>query len=464
MSEVPPPAGIRHGNWMVDIAADRPNDHCRYVNQRHTWVLPRRLRLEQAFILERDGHLPDDYRERFIRPTRDGLMAVAMRHEFTSSAITLPEDLDALRLGITNDREWLPFKRAREKSPIARDRFAYCMPSDKGRYILGVLQLFPSLPNAFSVLKHKFWRGLLHHFGAQPVQRNLGLRADLIKVLRKRLKQPTGPLRFESEEQVDLLSRLALHFGRMVPNAPRIVDRAWLEGEWTKLVDSYLKAHPKPASPDDDARIRHVSNLERSIQYLCGNEVLFQGHEWSCQSCHNRNWVGIDALARSLECEVCRHTQPAPVSGDWHFRPNPFLLNAYREHGVEAVLFALWQLSERARRSFYFAPSLSLWLAYPKGGPTDPDVEIDAVAVVDGKTYLVEGTTSAALDKDEIDQLVLAAGRIRPDVVLVACMDEVTDAFTRAVDRLKGALPSGIEIELLAFNSRMLDDTPYLPA
>jgi len=41
-------------------------------------------------------------------------------------------------------------------------------------------------------------------------------------------------------------------------------------------------------------------------------------------------------------------------------------------------------------------------------------------------------------------------------------MDKVSDTFARATDRLKAALPSGVELELLAFDPKLLDDSPFL--
>jgi hypothetical protein len=103
--------------------------------------------------------------------------------------------------------------------------------------------------------------------------------------------------------------------------------------------------------------------------------------EWRCPRCFNQNWVIIDDLSRTLTCEVCRHKEAAPASNDWHFRANGFLIEAYRDHGVEAVIYGLFQLWERSQNSFYFVPSLNLWGDYPeKEGARR--IEIDALAVV----------------------------------------------------------------------------------
>jgi len=129
---------------------------------------------------------------------------------------------------------------------------------------------------------------------------------------------------------------------------------------------------------------------------------------------------------------------------------------------VEAVIFALWQLSERARSSFYFAPSMKLWEDYPEM-PDVTTIEIDALMVVDGWLYLCEAKSSAALDEDEIEKLVSAATHIRPDVLLIACMEENTTGLNRAMQTLKQRLPKGIETEVLAFQGSALEDDPILP-
>ena len=68
-----------------------------------------------------------------------------------------------------------------------------------------------------------------------------------------------------------------------------------------------------------------------------------------------------------------------------------------------------------------------------------------------------------ALDGDEIEKLVSAATRIRPDVVLIACMEENAAGLNRAMQTLKQRLPKEIETELLAFQASALEDDPILP-
>jgi len=217
-------------------------------------------------------------------------------------------------------------------------------------------------------------------------------------------------------------------------------------------VDSSRRRRRRMARADDRSPLSG-----RITANLCQHELLFQGREWQCHTCYNRNWV---ALGRSMTCEVCGRVELAPVSGDWHFRANPFVLEAYSEHNTEVPVWALWILYERARNSFYCAPSLKLWLGRRNEGNRDCDVEIDAVAVVDGKVYVLEATASAGLSNDEIDQLAIAAERIRPDTMLIACMADTDVAAAILKERLRTKLPPEVDIEVQRFRPELLERDP----
>jgi hypothetical protein len=231
MREAPPPAGLREGSWMVDLAIDRLNDHCRFANERHTWVLPRRLRLEKAFKVEWQDERPQSYGERVSRVSRQGCLALPKSHEHRSLTITIPDDIEAFRTGLCIDSEWVPFERGKE-SPRGGQRYACAEPSDKGRYLLAVLEHFETLPDAFDVLMNRYWRDVLISLGAVPVEKNTGLRDELIRTLRKRLGRPKGDLTFSSEVELDRLARESIRFGRMTGKSDRFVDYGTLYERW----------------------------------------------------------------------------------------------------------------------------------------------------------------------------------------------------------------------------------------
>ena len=173
--------------------------------------------------------------------------------------------------------------------------------------------------------------------------------------------------------------------------------------------------------------------------------------------------VSIDAITRTLACDICRNERSAPVSGDWAFRLNDFVLEAYRDHGVEPVVWSLWRLSERSRTSFYFAPSMSLWDDYPER-VDGPSAEIDALAVVDGALYLIEAKASARLSANQMKDLQDVCERVRPDVLLIALMEAKPAAgLDRRLDDLKEQLLPLTKLEVLRFDPTILEDGSMLP-
>jgi hypothetical protein len=315
MREAPPPAGLREGHWMVELAIDRLNDHCRFSNARHIWVLPRRLRLEKAFKIEWQDERPQSYGSRVARVSRQGYLALPKSHEHRSLTITIPNDIEAFRTGLCIDTEWSPFERGKD-SPRGGRRYAYAEPSDKGRYLLAVLEHFETLPDAFDVLMNGYWRDVLIDLGAVPVEKNIGLRNELIKTLRRRLGRPKGDLAFSTATELDRLARESIRFGRMAGKSDRFVDYGTLHKRWKALLDADLEADTH-LTEEHKAHYRNSSYLDRSIQHLCQRQILFQGREWQCRSCFNRNWTTVDVMLGTLECQICRqpHQRQCPATG-----------------------------------------------------------------------------------------------------------------------------------------------------
>jgi hypothetical protein len=239
MREALPPVGLREGNWMVDLAIDRLNDHCPVANFRHAWVLPRRLRLDMSFKVQWSDESPQTYGARVIRVSRLGLLSLPKSHDQRSVSIAIPDDIDAFRSAPCARHEWLPFDRRRSGGPEGRERYAYAEPSDKGRYLLAVLEHFDSLPHAFEVLMHSFWRDVLIDLGAVPVEKNPALKSELIPTLRKRLLHRTGDLIPSNAEDFDRLAREAIRFGRKAGRETRLVSYKKLHAKDTRHIKRF---------------------------------------------------------------------------------------------------------------------------------------------------------------------------------------------------------------------------------
>jgi hypothetical protein len=307
-----------------------------------------------------------------------------------------------------------------------------------------------------------YWREELLRLGAVPAEKNVSLRDQLLTKLRSRLKQTTGPLTFSTPEEEETLAREAIQAGHQVQREERYVSYKSLMERWSTIVDEFSEQYPSTDS-DADAFYRDARRLDNFIKFLCQREILYQGLEWRCRHCSNRNWITIDSIGRTLECEVCRRQEPAPVSGDWHFRANPFLIEAYRAHGVEAVIYGLFQLWKRAENSFYFAPSMVLWDDYPEKPDARP-IEVDALAVVDGALYLCEAKNSGGLSPNDKTKLIKAVERIRPNVLLLVSMDDDTKKMVLDGKNLQTQVDADVHVEVMGFMPEKLRRDPILPS
>ena len=118
-----------------------------------------------------------------------------------------------------------------------------------------------------------------------------------------------------------------------------------------------------------------------------------------------------------MRCEICRTERSAPVSS-LDFRLSPFVLHAFGSGSAQGpVIWCLNQLHCRAQRSFVFAPTLEI-IRYDND---DDKTDIDILASVDGRVYVVEVKTSfAGIDTDVVAELKRLGKELRPDVLLVA--------------------------------------------
>jgi hypothetical protein len=159
-------------------------------------------------------------------------------------------------------------------------------------------------------------------------------------------------------------------------------------------------------------------------------------------------------------CAVCRTPTELPVSIDWVFRPNEFLIESLRDHSVLSLVWVLNTLVNRSRSSLYYAGPTKFAFD-PEGRKTD--AEADLIVVTDGIAILCEVKASwSHLRGNDVDKLVSLALRLRPDRALLAVMAE-GDPMAAKLAEAKAALnAAGIEFEVMRFDPANADHDPYL--
>ena len=448
----PLPFVARQGVWAQDLEIERSNDYSRYSNVRHRWRLPRRLRATDAF--SKGYQLAGNGPICMLRVNYERSLTLFTAIEGELPELTQPSDENLFEFALCSPQSPWPFLHGRDRHavPVAIGIRA----SDKGQYLKALLNRSGGLNRAEEIFLGKFWKDQFDRVGGSPASTEQRIET-VTRTLKKRIKKNT----IETEADWDRLAKLVLAEARAVRLSQRYLRYDYLEKEFETYRNAYWEQH-QPGAPREEWDDHERQSLPASVQYLCQQQILHQGHEWRCRNCANNNWVSIDNLSHTMECDVCGASQPAPVAQSWRFKLDNFILEGLREHGLLACLWCLARLSQRAKASFYFSESQQLFYSAENFEGQKSDAEIDLLCVVDGTTYLCEAKSSnGGID---VDKFVDIAKRIRPDVAMLAIMEQTSPALNAVFTSVAHALAdTGIKPELLSLQDNDIDDSPSLP-
>lgn len=433
------------GVWAVDLIIERSEDHSRFAYRRHVWKLPRRLRMEM--IVGFENYLSDEV---LVlppppRPTENGELTIWDRADWSRPILTLPNDYHTFARAIAMLAPCSPQAQKAHESGSSDARFGWVSVSDKGRDLLGVFQLFGSLPEALDFLTNTFWRKTIDRLSPEEPagkQKNVNDLAEKLKEL--------GESGSQEDSDYERVARRALSLAaRSFTSEAQQLKSAKFEQllEW---------AIPKGGS-DRGNKIK--KRLIKSTTYLRNCGFLWQGFGWTCSFCQHRNWIPLEQLTAVSSCEICRKSKSSPVAGSLDFRLNPFVHHAFASTSAQgSVIWCIKQLTNRAVWSFAFTPALNLY----QNGKTEPETDLDLVANVDGKIYLVEVKNSfAGVERKILDQLKQLAVELRPDIAMLAVTANrpVDEEFTAMIDAFKEELQSyDVRFELLTLDSARQTD------
>jgi hypothetical protein len=194
------------------------------------------------------------------------------------------------------------------------------------------------LRRASQFLLHPFLRENFSKLGATP-----NLPADKVTPTVNRLRkiaqlERAFDLRSEGERQA--LANTIVRAARTLKSPMDFVSYDHLKESWKAHRAAYWAAHPQQGMPDTDVDWdgHEEQSLDVCLIELRHRQMMFQGHRWTCQKCHHRNWVDFAALSSELFCAVCKQSARTPVNIRWLFRPNEFLVESLRDHSVLSLV------------------------------------------------------------------------------------------------------------------------------
>src|SRR5260221_4947598 len=435
LASVPP--NLRTGHWAVDVRIERHNTQSPFINVSHWWQLPRRWQMLRAFSEERYSKINLDGEPRLFRSI-DG----------PSKELRLPEDIEAIQHFFLDD----PLTRDR-RGPSHKQTYQFTAPGDKGRYLIGALELFGNLASAFRVLSNRFCQ--------------------------KRFAEMAAPARNLSDEKRDArMLRLKMYMTRRANTTDITSDSNWdgLAEAVARIAPGAFK-NPRPIGTYEDLlRERHSDfaelknldpnlegvaaeikeecelDLRRAIERRCLEGVLAQGHRWRCYHCGHRNWVSVAAVGPVLKCDVCGGPKPFPANFQRDFSLNELFAEGLREHGLLGMIWALGHIQDEASNCFFFAPPLALYRKYPERRSDPRDAEIDICCVADGVFIIGEVKESSRdINNDLGDSLVVRATEVRPDRVVIACLDRsAQNTLNAQAHRIRNSLQTiGCAVEAI---------------
>jgi hypothetical protein len=455
--DAPVRQAFTEGYWCTDFIFEYDGPGPRFADE-NRWMLPRRWRMAGAFKSSLVGG-PQYAVPPPARRSRDGNLAIFVSADHPVEAIKVPTAYEAMQHALAVDGAWAEPDMEHVDVYPPRKVF-WNEPSNEARYLTGVLGMAGGLRRASQFLLHPFLRENFAKLGGTP-----NLPADkvipTVDRLRKRAEREAAfDLRIEHERQA--LADLIVKAARTLKSPMDFVSYDDLKASWKAYRAAYWAAHPQRGESESDVDWDkdEEESLDACLIELRRRQMMFQGHRWTCQKCHHRNWVDLAALSSQLFCEVCKQPTQAPVDIRWLFRPNEFLIESLRDHSVLSLVWVLSALCARSRRSLAFVEPM--WFGFMPDSAS-PDAEADLLVIVDGRALLCEVKSSwHGLRPSHIADFVALARRLRPDTALLAVMErgngpgaELSAARAQlAIDR--------IEFELLTPDAYMPTDDPYL--
>jgi hypothetical protein len=459
LRDAPSGQGFTLGLWALDLSFECARDGLRPARG-NNWRLPKRWRMSGAFSprFTKQGVLSE--LPTLSRTNRHGNVSVFAGCNRMLESITVPSLESALQRAFCGDHPiW---SRAADDPPWPPEKARWMRPSNENSHLSGVLGMTGGLSTASLYLLHPFFRSMFAEFGGAPNLADTGLAATEATLLKLTRRRATFDLKLPSD--LSFLASLVAKAAQGIKSPKTYMSLDVLRERWKTYREEYWRERPQEGaglSEDDiDWGRQEEESLEECLGHMRERRILFQGYPWTCRACQHKNWVDFQALKTYISCDVCRSETALPVGVPWFFRPNEFLIESLRSHSVLSVVWVLAVLRERTLSSFmYVGPTC---FGYSDES-ADPDAEADLLLLLDGEAVLCEVKSAwRSLRKVHIDDFVEQAKRLRPDLAILAVMEDESRFVTDLAKAQADLNEHGIKFELLTPSKWQPPDGPFL--
>jgi hypothetical protein len=408
---------LNGGGWTSHIRVQREGRGGRRQAV-HRVPLPRRWQAAQSVA-----------GSAIAKPALDGALRLVVRGDQKPEVLSFTDDDGAFIATMFRPREYLWTSDVRG-SRLPQPEAVRTQISSAGRHLLGFLNRLRGLEAAYNVLGDQFWKLVLHDMALPQEAYDDQKRASLAARLAKPIERH-GLKTLSSDEDLEALADIV---SRIVPNLKVPDDEQSFEWflSMYRRTDEFKELGQDAGTTPEDTERQVVQKVEAELRERCSEGVLIQGYGWTCRRCLHRNWVSIDNVSGTVACIVCAGEERALAHFSWSFRLDEYVSAGIRERGLRGLVWALGSLNWQARDSFMFSPPLDLYRN--EKHLTDADI----ACIIDGKFVVGEVKESGYnINKALTDKLILCGRIVRPDVLILACLDaKALPKVKKQVDRI----------------------------
>jgi hypothetical protein len=418
-------------SWMVDLNIQYRPEKFHYTNQKYWWKLPRRSGLASLLAPQRP-----------CRMDRQHHLSCEVSAGESTVGVSIPEDYSVwATIFVIASHPYYTLDRRQPKAPPYGD----FRLSDKGRYLEGLLGLFPSLWHAAEFFENHFWREIVEEMSGQVASEQSETRAALANWLSKKKDKLLQDLREDLQAAGEWIADRALTL--LHAGAERVRPFEWfLERlrEERQAFNQLREEKDRFEDPDHERRSDMLDALERLTQA----GVFFRGLRPRCPLCGSAYWYRFQELREGMRCRGCLSEFHLPIEERWYYALNGLVRNAVVMHGLVPVVLTLGWLEDQARESFLFSPPTKF---HANRETNEALAELDIICIVDGELVIGEVKAKAEqFGRDEEHALEEAARRIRPERVVISAVRGNLEKLDYVAARLQESLrPLGVKVQAI---------------
>ena len=446
--------GNVNGQWMADFHIEFTHD--RYGN--HEDVIRRLDRSSLFWRFPNRNHLTHHIFDKPSRVKRNGFPSVMMPIGETVLRFNL-EDAESVVASLFWRKNRPADEHSDPRAQLGTTLYYLAEPSDKGKYLQGVLELFGNLTFAYQVLSNPYWRTMF-----DTLSKNTRAEQHAYEAVANKLRKEID----RSDSLVDNQAAIE-SIAKLVVNKAKELDLKQKElpfNDFMQEVEHWRKEYMENVRVADEQSEEDIigfrsEDVKNRLTQLTQRNIIQIGIKPRCPRCGLAQWYYVDDIDQHLTCQGCRIQFPLHPEPTWHYRLNELSRAAHALHGTTPVILVLGQLFRGCRTSFLFSPNLNL-LTKPQGASPeklDKTAEVDIACVQDGKFIIGEVKQSMSLfGRNDFDVIAEIAERTKPDIVLFSCIDsqKPTKSIADHIERIRDRL-SPLEIDVKWYELEYLD-------